>query len=103
MTRAKENPLPFEWWGRMERKYGMISNGQPQVEPRTFFRENRSAQDILALAMTKDFEPYEDDKFTNPELFDGWWDFGSSCGESCEVGADEDYEDSEETNDTLTP
>lgn len=89
LTRAKEDPNVFAWWGRMERKYGMISNGEPQQEPRVFFRENRSAQDIITLAQTKDFQPYEDDKYDNPELFDRWWDTGSACGESCEIGADD--------------
>lgn len=89
MTRAKEDPSVFAWWGKMERKYGMVTNGDAQEEPRTFFRENRSAQDIIALAHTKDFEPYEDDKYDNPELFDRWWDTGSACGESCEIGADD--------------
>ena len=73
----------------MERKYGMVTNGEKQEEPRVFFRGNRSAQDILQLSQTTDFEPYEDDKYENPELFDGWWDVGSGCGESCEIGADE--------------
>lgn len=90
MTRAKEDPSVFAWWGNMERKYGMLGNGKTTPkEPRTFYRENRSAQDILTMAQTVDFEPYEDDKFENPELFDRWWDTGASCGETCEIGADE--------------
>lgn len=89
MTRAKEKPEVFSWWGRMERKYGMVSNGEPQVEPRVFFRENRSAQDIVQMGLTQQFAPYEDDKYDDPELFDNMWDVGSSCGESCEIGADE--------------
>ena len=89
MTRAKEDPSVFAWWGHMERKYGMVTNGEHQEEPRAFFREGRSAQDIIALAHTKDFEPYEDEKYDNPELFDKWWDVGAGCGESCEIGADE--------------
>ena len=90
MTRAKEDPSVFTWWGRMERKYGMLGNGKTSPEePRTFYREHRSAQDIISLSQTEDFEPYEDDKYDDPELFDKWWDVGSSCGETCEIGADE--------------
>lgn len=89
MTRAKEDPSVFAWWGHMERKYGMVSKGEPNKEPRVFFRGNRSAQDIITLAQTEDFEPYEDEKYDNPELFDKWWDVGAGCGESCEIGADE--------------
>lgn len=89
MTRAKEDPAVFEWWGHMERKYGMVTNGKEQVEPRVFFREKRSAQDIVAMAYTKDFAPYEDEKYDDPDLFDKLWDIGSGCGESCEIGADE--------------
>ena len=91
MTRAKEEPEVFDWWGRMERKYGMVTNGKDQPEPRTFFRENRSAQDIVRLAYTTDFRPYEDDTFDQQELFDDRLDLGSSCGESCEMGADDDH------------
>jgi 3'-phosphoadenosine 5'-phosphosulfate sulfotransferase (PAPS reductase)/FAD synthetase len=91
MTRAKEDPSVFDWWGQMERKYGMVSNGDNQTEPRTFFRQNKSAQDIVKLAFTTDFAPYVDDQFNQPELFDDLLDLGSSCGESCEVGADDDY------------
>lgn len=85
MTRAKENPRVFDWWGQMERKYGMVSNGKPQVEPRVFFRERRSAQDILVAAMTTDFIPYAD----APLPFNESLDVGSGCGESCEIGADD--------------
>lgn len=92
MTRAKENPHVFDWWGRIERKYGMVSAGKPQDEPRVFFRGNRSAQDIVALAHTFDFAPYVDEKFNDPDFFDRWWDTGGGCGESCEVGADEEYD-----------
>lgn len=90
MTRAQENPAVFDWWAEMEAKYGAIHNSdEPQDKPRVFFRKNRSAKDIVELAATTKFEPYEDDKYDDPELFDHWWDVGSACGESCEIGADE--------------
>lgn len=91
MTVTKEDPSVMDFPGRMERKFGNIdkSANQSQTEPRVFFRGNRSAQDILKLAFTERFEPYEDDKFNQMELFNELLDSGSSCGESCEIGADE--------------
>ena len=88
MTIAQEDPGQFDFPGQMERQYGMHSNGKSQVEPRVFFREGRSAQDILKLAMTEPFKPYRD---STPQrsLFDEMLDVGGGCGESCEVGADE--------------
>jgi hypothetical protein len=99
MTRAKEDPHVFSWWGRMERKYGTVNRGDgEQEEPRVFFREKRSAQDILALAMTEDFQPWEDARDNIP--FDAWWDLGSGCGESCEIGADEEDAVDDDTDST---
>jgi len=90
MTVARKDPAAFDFPGEMERRYGTVNNGDgEQPDPRVFFRGNRSAQDILREAMTRDFEPYTDDKFDDPELFDHLLDVGSACGESCEVGADE--------------
>lgn len=74
----------------MERRFGTVNRGsQPQPNPRVFFRENRSAQDILVHAFTAKFDEYKDDKFDQPELFDDVWDVGGACGDSCEIGADE--------------
>jgi hypothetical protein len=74
----------------MERKYGTVNKGeQEQIEPRVFFRGRLSAQDIVKMAFTEDFEPWEDDKFTQLELFSQVLDIGGSCGDSCEIGADE--------------
>lgn len=90
MTVAKQEPSAFDFPGEMERWHGTINNGdQEQPAPRVFFRGKRSAQDILREAFTQNFEPYTDDKFDDPELFDHLLDVGSGCGESCEVGADE--------------
>jgi 3'-phosphoadenosine 5'-phosphosulfate sulfotransferase (PAPS reductase)/FAD synthetase len=86
MTVAKTNPEFFDFFGRMERKYGMVNKGNwDMTEPRVFFRENRSAQDILKAAQTERFEPYEDDKFDQREFFDDFLDAGTSCGETCEI------------------
>lgn len=89
-TVAKQEPHRFDFPGEMERRFGTINRGvQEQPDPRVFFRGNRSAQDIIVHAHTADFEEYKDDKFDQPQLFDDFWDVGSACGESCEVGADE--------------
>jgi hypothetical protein len=70
----------------MERKYGMTNN--VGYEPRVFFREHRSAQDIIKESFTVEFTPYKDDAF-DADLFDFELDTGSGCGETCEIGADE--------------
>jgi 3'-phosphoadenosine 5'-phosphosulfate sulfotransferase (PAPS reductase)/FAD synthetase len=89
MTVAKSNPDAFDFAGRMERKYGMINKGESEMtEPRTFFRGNLSAQDILKAAFTQQFTPYEDDTFDQMEFFDELLDAGGSCSSSCEIGAD---------------
>lgn len=90
MTVAKENPGYFDFPGRMERKYGNVNNGdQEQLEPRVFFRKRLSAQDILKMAFTESFEPYQDDKFDKHGNFDEWLDSGTSCSESCEIGSED--------------
>ena len=85
MTVAKTNPEYFDFPARMEAKYGHITKGKKQDLDRVFFRENRSAQDILKAAQTENFEPYEDDKFDQREFFDDFLDAGTSCGETCEI------------------
>jgi len=52
---AKESPEKFEFMARMEIKYGNYipeSRDQNTCKPITFFRENRSAKDILDSAAT---------------------------------------------------
>jgi hypothetical protein len=89
MTVAKSNPDVFDFPGKMERKHGMVNKGKDEMpEPRTFFRGNLSAQDIIKAAFTQRFAPYEDDTFDQAELFDDWLDTGGSCSSSCEIGAD---------------
>ena len=89
MTVAKHEPDAFDFPGEMERRFGTINRGdQPQPDPRVFFRDRHSAQDIVKRAFTESFIEYADDKYEQQELFDDWWDVGSGCGESCEVGAD---------------
>lgn len=91
LTIARENPQAFEFFDRMEKTYpfagGKRRDGEVTTEPRTFFRKNKTAQDILREAAEGNFVPFEDDKFIP---FDDELDVGGSCGDSCEIGADED-------------
>lgn len=84
-TIAKEDPSKFDFMVEMENNYkfagGERRDGQKQTEPRVFFRNNRSAIDILAAAQ-KPFEPFVDGKFIP---FDDEMDEGDSCNDSCEI------------------
>ena len=69
---AKEHPERFAFPLRMEQEYGLDRNGNRT----TFFREKRSAQDIIAIAelVKPQLRLFHDD----PDADDG-------CSESCEV------------------
>lgn len=89
MTLTQTHPEIFEFPRRMEREHGL--SGGPRrdggvKEPRIFFRESNSTETLFQKAALG-FTPYEDDKFIP---FDDELDVGGSCGESCEIGADED-------------
>lgn len=73
---ARQTPDAFSFMDRMERDYAFVGPN-PDHGPFTFFREKRSAQDILTLAAL----PGEPDQF---DLFEP-----GGCGESCEVLADQ--------------
>lgn len=89
MTVAQQDPKAFDFPGEMERRHGWVNKGdQPQPNPRVFFRGELSAQDIVAMAHTEDFEPWTDKKFEQMEFFHPLMDTGGGCGDSCEVGAD---------------
>jgi hypothetical protein len=100
LTVARHNPEAFDFPKRMEEQYGHIKPKRMEDEPywsdkrRTFFRKERSATDLLALAAAGDFVEYKDktDQLEFPfwdDAFDNELDVGGSCGDSCEVGADE--------------
>lgn len=86
MTVAKNDPSAFDFPKRMEEKYSTIKAAN-QSGKRVFFRNYRSTMDILELAKGK-FEEYRDSE--QMSLFDNFLDVGSACGESCEIGADDD-------------
>jgi hypothetical protein len=92
MTLAQDDPFIFDFPKRMEAEHGHINrskNPDPDHKSRVFFREKRSAEDILRLAETQDFERYADTVIRQGELFSESLDIGSGCGESCEVGSDD--------------
>jgi hypothetical protein len=86
MTIAKDHPEFLEFPARMERDYatagGNRKDGAERL-PRKFFRDGRSAADLIAEAGSVDFRPFSDEHFIP---FDEKLDVGSGCGESCEVG-----------------
>lgn len=85
-TLAQSNPEYFDFPARMEREYGHVKASD---YPRTFFRGNRSAEDILSEARTVSFRAYTDADVKNKSVQLSWLDLGGGCGESCEIGADE--------------
>lgn len=87
LTLAKESPEVFEFPARMEQKYAHAGAG---VGRRVFFRESRSALDILDLAK-QPFEPFREGatQFSLP------FDATNGCAESCEIYADEVTDDLE--------
>lgn len=88
MTVAKHDPKAFDFPGEMERWHGWKSNGEPNSKPRTFFRGELSAQDVVTMAQTEDFVEWTDKKFEQMEFFHPLMDTGGGCGDSCEIGAD---------------
>lgn len=90
MTVAKKDPKAFDFPGEMERRFGWLNKGdQEQENPRVFFRGNLSAQDIVTMAHTEEFKEWVDETYNQGELFNPSLDVGGSCGDTCEVGADD--------------
>lgn len=98
LTLMLETPEVFEFPARMERDYGLVGpeflkEGTPEGYRRVFFRGNQSVEDLRrqAAGLGPDFvkAPNDADVYVpfDPEL-----DVADSCEESCEVGADENYD-----------
>jgi hypothetical protein len=85
MTLAKNSPEVFDFPKRMETQYGHVKASK---FARTFFRENKTVADIVAMSQ----QPFEEFVDTNATQFNEKLDVGSGCGESCEIGADDDGE-----------
>lgn len=68
---AQENERTFDWWGLMEERYGVAGHNEDGT-PRTFYRDHRSAKDIVAMSKL----------MTVPPLL--WEEEDGGCSESCE-------------------
>jgi hypothetical protein len=79
LTIARDDPGAFAFFDRMEREYPHAGAGEG---PRTFFRKNMTARDILA-ASAMPFDAFVDRNGEQMEM-----DLGGGCGESCEVFTD---------------
>jgi hypothetical protein len=80
MTLAKHDSSMFSWDRRMESSYGLAGHNEDGT-PRTFFRGNRSADDIITASR----EPFREwHEARNEDLFADM-DMPNGCAESCEV------------------
>ncbi len=93
LTLAKESPDVFDFPLRMEQEHSFTNQKNEHKDtPRKFFRKNMTTVDILSMAKTMNFEPYVDidqGQMFSQASYDVFLDTGSSCGESCEIGADD--------------
>ena len=96
MTLAQEDESVFDFPKRMEDKYGHILSENHKMagsqNGRFIFRNHLKTEDIIELSKTMDFEPYEDIdqmQMFSEASYDVFLDTGSACGESCEIGADD--------------
>ena len=92
LTLAKDDESIFNFPRKMEEKYSHITTLDDPNSSRQMFRKHMTTVDIIELARTGNFEPYRDieqlDMGFNQPNYDVFLDTGSSCGESCEIGAD---------------
>lgn len=92
LTLAKEDPSAFDFPRRMEQLYAHAGAGGG---PRTFFRQHRSAEDILNLS-AQAFEPFDPNKPIQLPLLP--LDIPSGpCGESCETYGETELEYAQST------
>lgn len=93
LTIMDDSPGAFDFFERMEKQYGLVgSEFAKGVAPgyrRTFYRGNRSVDDLRWAYMIGDFERAEDDAIVLPngERIDLDFEQGAldGCSESCEV------------------
>lgn len=81
LTLITDHPQRYDFPREMERRYGQF-NVDGHDEPRVFFREGRSTDDLAAMAKSETFVPYEDDSII---VHDAGLDTSDGCSESCEV------------------
>lgn len=91
-TIAQDDPKHFDFFKRMERQHARTNQNAANTEnDRVFFRKSRSACDMIE-ASKQPFTPYRDSdqsQLFSSASYDVELDTGSSCGESCEIGADD--------------
>lgn len=90
LTVMSEEPSAFDFPEAMERQFGTYKADLKAGHKgrRYFFRDHRSVDDLRKLAASG-FRPYTDDPHQHAHDFDPEMDTGSACGESCEIGADD--------------
>ena len=99
MTLSIESPDVFDFPKRMEENYGHVKGYMKSGNggKRVFFRKYMTVEDIFDKSK-QPFEPYSENhqRFVGScqiSLFENSWDndldIGSACGDSCEIGADE--------------
>jgi hypothetical protein len=93
MTLAVEDESVFDFCKDVERDYSHITSPNDPNDTRKMFRGNMDSGEIIERARLGGFAMYKDtplqDKLFSVASFDVDLDTGSSCGESCEIGADE--------------
>lgn len=81
LTLAKEHPEWFDLFDEIEKMYGWSGSiHKDQTEPRVFFRNYQSTQDILRESKG-DFIPFKDE--SQPDMFIDDMDIESSCTFDC--------------------
>jgi len=106
LTLANEDPSIFDFPKRMENLHtkevdvttvirddnGEVIDTKTVKSETRMFRNHMNTVDIIEMARKGNFEPYVDIEQTlmfSEASYDVFLDTGSSCGESCEIGADD--------------
>ena len=92
-TLAQDDPSIFEFPRHLEKTYQNVRPGDESRDTEfKMFYGQKNTLDILKLAKDGNFDRYRDVDQLNMGFFkpsyDVFLDTGSSCGESCEIGAD---------------
>jgi len=96
-TLLKESPEFFEFPERMEQAYGLVGAlAEKSGKPQRFFRRRRTVADLRREASAFAGMLYTDPNWHGPSWPMPDEDLGGGCGESCEVGADNDFDWEEE-------
>ena len=95
-TIAQKNPEFLDWWVEMGDKYANHYTHNPKTgEPfkclspdgtRKFYRNHRTARDIIAESKKITFTPFEDS--SQSTIWDELLDVGGACNQGCEVFSD---------------